>query len=415
MAALAEPAFVSANTKKEEKNKKREEKYKELEEKKKKNKEEEERKNKEHLRMLVDLHRNKEHNVKQVSRVPATRVPPVSSATSYKNHHSQPHAPNAGVKASVTHIPAAAWAKAVAPISATDVSKRSDIDGHSQSQASKAPVKAAETPNPTGSVKPSSIAISQQPAAVTSLSSSTTSTAGSTETAFFVGQILVKTPINNQPNNVSLFEMKKETQATIVETQQTGADEVQEGNKQVEEGVNAMTYASALQKNKAAEAQKTQGNNNNASVVTTSLPVLQENSAPHTKTTNHVTNEFKNSQYQAAQKGPVKSNSSTSTVSSERSYNSGPRRTNGPEQKYHGNGRRVTNGGGNGSGQKYHGNGRRVTNGGNGFSQRYYGNGRVTNKIGPENQKKEAKPKPVIDAEGWQLVEYRSGRRGERV
>ncbi|KAM5556023.1 cell wall protein IFF6-like [Rosa sericea] len=358
------------------------------------------RKNKERLRMLVDLQRNKEHNVKQVSRLPATRVPPVASAKSYNNHHSQPHAPNAGVKASVTHIPAAVWAKAAAPISATDVSKRSDIDGHSQSQASKAPVKAAETPILTASVKPSSVAISQQPAAVTSLSSSTSSTAGSTETAFFVGQFLVKIPINNQPKNVSLFERKKETQATVVETQQTGSDKVLEGNKQVEEGVNAMTYASTLQKNKAAEAQKTQGNNNNASVVPTTTVV----------TTNHVTNEFKNSQYQAARKGPVKSNSSTSTVSSERSYNSGPRRTNGPDQKYYGNGRRVTNGRDNGSGQKYYGNGRRVTNGGNDFSQRYYGNGRVTNRIGQENQKKEAKPKPVIDAEGWQLVEYRSGR-----
>lgn len=41
--------------------------------------------------------------------------------------------------------------------------------------------------------------------------------------------------------------------------------------------------------------------------------------------------------------------------------------------------------------------------------------GRVTDWSGQENQKKQAKPKPVIDVVGWQLVEDRSGHRGERV
>lgn len=78
-----------------------------------------------------------------------------------------------------------------------------------------------------------------------------------------------------------------------------------------------MTYASALKKKKAAEAQTTK---------VTTIPVQKENSAPQTKTTNHVSNEVRDSQYQEAQKGLHVSN-----VSGERSYYSGPGRTsNGP-------------------------------------------------------------------------------------
>ncbi|KAK9913236.1 hypothetical protein M0R45_037059 [Rubus argutus] len=225
MASLEEPALVVADTK-EEKNKKREARNKTIEEEKRRKKEEEHQNETELLRMQVDLHRNKDHhNIKQqLSRDPATHVPPVASAKSHTNYRSQSQALKALVKANVTRVPAA-WDKA-API----------INGHLQFQASNAP---AETPIPTASAMPisSTTAIShhkQQP----------TSTAGSTDMAFFVGQIL-----------------------------------------QVQE-VNAMTYASALQKRKAAEAQnpRQQANNNNV----TTIPVQKENSAPHTKTTDHV-------------------------------------------------------------------------------------------------------------------------------
>lgn len=89
----------------------------------------------------------------------------------------------------MTRVPAA-WDKA-API----------INGHLQFQASNAP---AETPIPTASAKPiSTTAIShhkQQP----------TSTPGSTDMVFFVGQILVKRPTSIQPENVALFEKKND-------------------------------------------------------------------------------------------------------------------------------------------------------------------------------------------------------------
>lgn len=61
MASLEEPAFVVADTK-EEKNKKREARNKTIEEEKRRKKEEEHQKETELLRMLVDLHRNKDHH-----------------------------------------------------------------------------------------------------------------------------------------------------------------------------------------------------------------------------------------------------------------------------------------------------------------------------------------------------------------
>ncbi|XP_024177702.1 enolase-phosphatase E1-like [Rosa chinensis] len=412
MAALAEPAFVSEQEKKEEKNRKREAKNKEHNERIKMEKEKEEKKNRDKELQLIANFRNNDQNHKQLPRIPVTHA--VASAKPSQ-------APKANVKAAQTPLPVAsakmtvptstihastvhptpvAWAKVV-PNRTTNASKKTDFSQKSQTQ-SVAPAKAAVPSLPIASGKSLTDAskmsninhYQQQPAAN-----------GGADMTFYVGQIPVKTTAINNPLKANILFGRKETQATTV-VEKTQATTV------------VMTYASALQ-NKAADAQKNLGTYNAAAStfvsmttsVTTTLPVVPQTNqpakeevvVPATKTTN-------------GQNGPVRPMSSTTTsVSSERSYYTGTQRNgNGPDQKNYENGR-VINGGGNGSsqkyygkgsGQRYYGNGSAQRYNGNGYGQRYYRNGRYTNGS-QENQKKQAKPKPVVDAEGWQVVENR--------
>ncbi|KAL6144283.1 hypothetical protein ACLB2K_054978 [Fragaria x ananassa] len=228
-----------------------------------------------------------------------------------------------------------------------------------QPQAPKTPAKVAETPllaAASAKTVVSNINHYQQQSATTRC----------TDIIFYVGQIPVKSARINYTPKANILFGRKETQATNVVKTQALAVETQ---------TNQAAKVVIPQTNQAAKVVVPQTNQLAKAVVVvpqTNQPAKEKVVAPATKTTN-------------GQKGLV------------RSYY---KNSNGPDHKNFENGR-VTNGGGNGSNQKYYGNGYGQRYNGNGNGQRYYGNRRQ------ENQKKQARPKPVIDAEGWQLVENR--------
>lgn len=372
MDALAETAFVAAETKKEEKNKKREERIKAVEEERKRKKDEEEKKRREFLLKQAVALRNHQFGHNNINKQLAVPKAHVKAA--------QTPLPVASAKTTV-HPTLVAWAKVV-PNTIADASI---------SRQSPTPVKPAAPLPAVTSTDASKINHYQHQPRPPATGSK----------GFYVGQIFVRRPTNNPCKETRAIVTAAETQATTVVLK-------------TQEGVNTMTYATALLK-KDADAQKKEIYNN-AAVVPKITTVTTQTNQPAA----------------AKEKVVIPLKKTTSSVSSERSYHSGTT-NNGPDHKYYGNGIRVTNGNGSGqnyygngrvtngwghgSGQKYYGNERRFTNGGgNGSGQRYYGNyGRVTNGVGHENQKKQARTKPVTDAEGWQVVDYRSGRRDERV